>query len=180
MNRPLLRLAAALCCLPLALAAAEPHVHGQARLDVAVEGDTLTLIMKTPADSLVGFEHEPRSAQERDAAAQARKQLEQPEALFLPSRAAACEPVKTALESPLFGAQAAPHAHAAHPDEDAHAHIDVDGTFVFRCAHPEALRDLEVDLFGAFPRLQRLDVQLASPEGQKALRLTPEARRLSW
>lgn len=180
MNRSMLRLVVALCSLPLTLAAAEPHVHGQARLDVAVEGDTLTLFLEAPADSLVGFEHQPRSTEEREAAAQARKRLEQPETLFLPSRKAACKAVETALESPLFGAEAAPHARAGHADEAEQAHVDVEGTFVFRCAQPAALHALDVELFGAFPRLRRLDVQLVSPGGQKALRLTPEARRLSW
>lgn len=181
MSHSLLRLtAAALCWLPLTLAAAEVHVHGQARLDVAIEGDTLTLLLEAPADSLVGFEHEPRSARERDAAAKVRKQLEQAAALFLPSRAARCKPEKAALESPLFGAPAAPREHAAHQDEDGHAHVDVAGEFVFHCTQPEALHDLEVGLFDAFPRLQRLDVQLTGPRGQKAARLTPAARRLSW
>jgi Protein of unknown function (DUF2796) len=47
------------CVIPLLVAvralAAEPHVHGVARLDVAVEGPGLTLMLESPLDSLVGL-----------------------------------------------------------------------------------------------------------------------------
>jgi hypothetical protein len=42
------------------------------------------------------------------------------------------------------------------------------------------LHDLDVRLFSAFPRLKKLQVELAGPRGQTALRLTPQQTRLRW
>jgi len=172
--------------VPFVTHAAEAHVHGEARLDVAIDGGTLTLMLEAPADSLVGFEHAPRNARERAAVAKARQALERPAALFVPSPAAACTAKAAKLESPLFE-KAAAHEHDKHDDhahekdhEHEHGHADVDGEFVFQCARPEALRDLDVRLFSAFPRLKKLQVELAGPRGQTALRLTPQQTRLRW
>jgi len=74
------------------------------------------------------------------------------------------------LESPVL----------APPKKDAgDGHADLDGEFVFRCAHPEALRDMEVRMFAVFPHLQRLDVQVVGPRGQTAASLTAKQPRLS-
>jgi hypothetical protein len=37
-----------------------------------------------------------------------------------------------------------------------------------------------VGLFQHFPKLRRLDVQVAGPRGQSAARLSPQQKRLAW
>lgn len=168
-----------LCCgLAACLAAApalarEPgaHVHGVARLAVAVEGSTLTLSLESPLDSLLGFEHRPKNEQQKAAVRALAERLGQPAALFTPTPAAQCRVTAVKLDSPLL-------TPAPTPGSDGHA--DLDAEFVFTCARPEALRDLAVDLFPGFPRLRRLDVQVAGPRGQRAARLTPQERRIAW
>ncbi len=64
--------------------------------------------------------------------------------------------------------------------ESGDGHADLDGEFVFRCAQPAALRDIEVRLFAAFSHLQRLDVEIIGPRGQTAARLTAKQPRISW
>ncbi len=161
----------ALCLASMPAQAAEAHVHGQARLAVAIDGGTLTLLLASPADSLTGFERPPRTAQERAAVAAMRQQLERADALFLPSPAAACRLSRVMLVSPLLG-------DAPEPGHEGHA--DLDGTFVFRCAHPERLNDLDVRLFEHFPRLKSVNVEIAGPNGQKALRLRAGQTRATW
>lgn len=161
----------ALCLASMPARAAEAHVHGQARLAVAIDGGTLTLLLASPADSLTGFEHSPRTAQEHAAVAAMRQHLERADALFQPSPAAACRLSGVTLVSPLLGDAPEP-GHAGH--------ADLDGTFVFRCAHPERLNDLDVRLFERFPRLKRLNVEIAGPNGQKALQLRAGQTRAVW
>lgn len=165
--------AAALAVFSTSVPAREPgaHVHGAARLDVALDGGTLTLSLESPLDSLLGFEHMPRNEKQRAAVRAMAEKLARSEKLFVPSPAAQCVPQAAKLESPLLEAG----------NQDAPAgHLDLDGEYVFRCARPEALRDLEVRLFEAFPGLRRLDVQAATSRGQAATRLTPGKRRISW
>lgn len=161
--------------MPLPAHAATAHVHGMATLAVAIDGGTLTLMLEAPADSLAGFEHAPRTARERAAVTKMKQTLERPAAMFVPSPAAACKPAGVKLESTLFEPG---HAHRAH--DHAEGHADLDGEFVFRCARPEALRDLEVHLFDAFPRLKKLKVEIAGPRGQTAVQLTPGQRKARW
>lgn len=177
-----LALASILYGLSLTSHAAEAHVHGEATLSVAIDGGTLTLMLETPTDSLVGFEHAPHTARERTAVAKMKQTLERPAALFVPSPAAACKPAGVKLESTLFEPAHADHDHDAHKHDHDHeaGHADLDGEFVFRCARPDALRDLEVRLFDAFPRLKKLKVEIAGPRGQSAAQLTPRQRKISW
>lgn len=149
--------------------AAEVHVHGQARLAVAIDGATLTLMLESPTDSLVGFEHAPTTAKERAAVAALKRSLERPGELFLPTPAAACKPGGVTLASALFEAEPGRHGHA-----------DLDGEFVFHCARPGQLRDLEVRLFQRFPGLNKLDVEIAGPKGQKAMQLDARRNKASW
>ena len=50
----------------------------------------------------------------------------------------------------------------------------MEAAYVFTCGRPEALREIEVRLFGELPRLKRIDVQIAGPRGQALQRLTPQ------
>jgi len=147
------------------------HVHGVARLDVAVDGGTLTLGLESPLDNLLGFEHLPRTEAQRAAVRAMKEVLGKPESLFVASAAAQCVSISVKLESPVLEP-------AAKDAGDGHA--DLDGEFVFRCAHPEALHGVEVKLFAAFPHLQRVNAQIAGPRNQTAVVLTAQQPRAAW
>ena len=51
------------------------HEHGIARLGLAVDGTVLTIDLQLPAESVFGFDHAPRSAEERAIAAEALDRL---------------------------------------------------------------------------------------------------------
>ena len=160
-----------LVTLPAVAAEPAPHVHGVASLQVAIDGNTLTLTLESPLDNLLGFEHTARSEQERTAVRAMRERLEQAESVFVPSPAAHCQAVSVKLESPVLQ----PERQTANG-----AHADLDGEFVFRCRNPGQLRELEVTIFRSFPNLRRLDVQIASPRGQSAARPSPQQRSVTW
>ena len=162
--------------LLLALAAALPawagkaHEHGVARLDLALEGTTLTIALATPLDGLLGFERAPRSAAEKRAAEKAVATLRAADTLFVIDPAAGCALASVALESaPLKLGRAT----AAKDD----GHGDLEGEFVFRCRSAPAF--IDAGLFNAFPRMSRIDVQLAAPQGQRKLVLKRPAQRIA-
>lgn len=162
-------------CLALALAFAVPawagkaHEHGIARLDVAVDGNTLTIVLDTPLDGLLGFERAPRSEAEKRAAEKAVATLRAADALFTVDPAAQCTLASVALASaPLKLGAAAP------TKDDGHG--DLEGEFVFRCQAAPAF--VEAGLFKAFPRMARIDVQVAAPKGQRKLVLKRPAQRI--
>lgn len=161
-------LAALACALPAW--AGKAHEHGVARLDVAMDGTTLTIALDTPLDGLLGFERAPRNETEQRAAAQAVATLRAADKLFGFDAAAGCALTTVTLESaPLKLGSAT----AAKDD----GHGDLEGEFVFRCwAVPSFV---EAGLFSAFPRLSRLDVQVAAPQGQRKLVLKRPAQRIA-
>jgi hypothetical protein len=137
-----------------ALAQGHAHVHGQARLDLVIDGDQLVLTLEAPLDSIVGFEHAPRTAAQRQAAEQALKALADGARLFRPPTDAGCVLAAHRLDAPVLQGAAS----------DGHA--DLDAEYRFRCSRPAAITRLDLGLFDALPRLQRLDAQLAGPAGQ--------------
>lgn len=161
--------------------AADAHVHGAARLDVAVDGPVLMLTLASPLDNFTGFEHAPVDAAQRAALQDMLDRLRDAEVVFLPAPAAGCAPetIEIDMPFPVEGA-AETHAHDHHDHGHDHGHAELTAHYGYRCAHPDRLDTLEVRLFKAFPRLERLDAQIAGPRGQAAGRLTPASPRLSW
>lgn len=167
MKIPTLLAASLLFVLPAAHAA-KAHVHGEGKLDVAIDKDQITLNLELPLDVAVGFERAPKNDKEKAALAAADKTLKDVAALFVPSPAAQCTVISADVKVPDLGGS------------DKHDHADIDANYVFRCANPAALNGIETTLFKSFKRLYRLETQRSGPSGQGALRLTPNKPVLSW
>jgi len=170
------------CTLPLPAVAAHAHVHGQAKLDLAIEGAAVAIHIDSPLDSLLGFEHPPYTQTQVESAQAMAAKLRAAQTLFVTSPAAGCkltgvkidsEPIPAAI---LAGGTARP----VKPGKPTSEHDDIDVDIHFICAKPENLHQIDVRLFDAFTHLHRVDVQMISPRGQTALRLTPDQRMLAW
>lgn len=199
MRRLLLALPFAL--LPLAVAHAHEdhdhehgslgaHEHGVGRLNAVLDGQALELELNSPAMNLVGFEHVATSAADKAKVATARKQLENPLALFNLPKAAGCVVSSQELSSPLFGDKP-----EADHDEDDHAtdgkgaaahehhhdHSEIHAHYQFTCATPTALGNLDLShVFKTFPATQKIQVQLIGPSGQQGVDATATAATLKF
>ena len=151
--------------------AGQAHVHGVAALDVAIEGERLTLSFSSPLDNLVGFERAPRTDKEKARVAQALERLRKPEGLFVPSAAARCKSESVNIDAPVLDA-----AGKAAQGE----HASLAAAIEFRCEQPQNLTGLRVMLFDVFPNVKRIDAQVAGAKKQSSARLTSGSRTLSW
>ncbi|AKS07875.1 DUF2796 domain-containing protein [Pseudomonas trivialis] len=196
MRRLLLALPFAL--LPLAVAHAHDdhdhehgslgaHEHGVGRLNAVLDGQALELELDSPAMNLVGFEHVATSAADKAKVAAARKQLENPVALFNLPKAAGCVVSTQELNSPLFGDK--PEADHDDDDDDAkdgahehhHDHSEIHAHYQFTCATPTALSNLDLSqVFKTFPATQKIQVQLIGPSGQQGVEATATAATLKF
>lgn len=164
------------------------HQHGLARLEVALDGTALQLVLDSPLDNLVGFERAPRNEAERGRVRTMAERLHAAAGLVAPDAAAGCSLQAVQLESAVLDAAllAAPGATAPKPAAAAPAaadsgHADLEATIGFQCRQPQALKRIALDgLFKAFPRLKQLDVALVAPGVQRGLRATPQKPQLSW
>ena len=171
--------------------AADAHVHGVATLQVALDGNRLDVDFSSPLDNLVGFEHAPRTDKQKAAVRQMAERLNAPELWFVPNAEAGCKRTSVNLESAvldrvlLSGAGPERKSSMAKPDArkdtKSHAgeHSALSADIVFTCDRPRALSGLELKLFDAFPKLKRIDAQMAVTNKQKAAKLTPRARNLA-
>lgn len=130
------------------------HVHGVARLGMAIQDKTLTIQLVAPLDSLIGFEHPPDTPAQKAAVAALRAKMQAPRELFRFNLAARCTLARSEADSAIFRAPASAGARG-----DGHA--DLDASFEFHCANPSKLAALDTGLFAAYPRLKRLDVDVA-------------------
>ena len=155
--------------LPVFVHAASSHVHGVSKMDLALDGNMLTLAMEVPLDNVLGFEHFPQTEKQHAALAGVLKTLKDASELFFPTAAAECKLESVRIADPF-------------PDSKAKSegHVDVDAEYVFRCAKPAALKSLETSLFKRFRRLQRIDVQRVTGKGQGAAKMSPQQPRITW
>jgi hypothetical protein len=148
----------ALCLAPLvANAAGKAHVHGIAKLDVAVEATKITVQLESPLDNLLGYERAPRTDAERKQADAMVARLKAGDAMFRIDPAAQCTLGKVELASSALK--------LGQPDPSEEGHADIDGTFEFNCVDAAKAAFIDVGLF-EYKRLQRLEVQVAASKGQ--------------
>ena len=205
MRRLLLALPFALLPLAIAQAADEhdhdhehaslgAHEHGVGRLNAVLDGPTLELELDSPAMNLVGFEHVATTPADKAKVAAARKQLENPVALFNLPKGAGCVVSSQELNSPLFGDK----PEADHDDDDDHDHeqghdakdgahehhhdhSEIHAHYQFTCATPTALSNLDLSqVFKTFPATQKIQVQLIGPSGQQGVEATATAATLKF
>ena len=154
--------------------AASPHEHGVAHLDVAVDGQRLTISLETPLENLLGFERAPRTETERKSVALLQERLKAPTKLLLIDPAAGCSKGQVELFSAALG-----WGQAKTTGEKGNAHADLDASFSFECTNANKASFIDIALFEAFPKLTRLNVQLASAKGQSKTVLKRPAKRLT-
>ncbi|MGY2042428.1 DUF2796 domain-containing protein [Pseudomonas pergaminensis] len=163
------------------------HEHGVGRLNAVLDGQALELELDSPAMNLVGFEHLATTPADKAKVAAARKQLENPVALFNLPKAAGCVVSSQELNSPLFGDK--PEADHDDDDDDAkdgahehhHDHSEIHAHYQFTCATPTALSNLDLtQVFKTFPATQKIQVQLIGPSGQQGVEATAQAATLKF
>ena len=133
------------------------HVHGQATLDIGLEGRGGTLEFRAPADDLYGFEHAPKTAAERT------KQS----AAFALLRTKGTELVKfdATLGCTLT-------ATAVGVLEEKGGHGDVRATYTLACQKATAGRPIAFGFSKAFPGVHSVKVQLLSETQQVGATIT--------
>ena len=181
----------------------EAHVHGEARLMLALENETLEVRLESPAADIVGFEHRASSDAQKTKLEQARRQLENPVA-WLQVENRSCELLSTSVDLSML--EPVPdyddtekgehehrheHHHDKHGAEQQHhdpdhnqdaandgSHNEVSASYRYRCTPANREIALEVQLFSAFPSLHKISTQWVSDSKQGSASLKPGSHRI--
>jgi hypothetical protein len=165
-------LSAALTILLAAMASAaekrrhDPHVHGVAEVNIAVEGSKADVEFRVPADSVMGFEHEAKTESDRkkrDAALRT-VQTKMPQMVVFDSRLGCkISQVKTAVVQENAEPGNAQHSKNAQQQSDQNKtgeHREVQAEFSVACQKPLAGSRVTFGVSKVFPEIHEIKVQV--------------------
>lgn len=179
--------------------AGEAHEHGKVALTLAIEAGNVEVSWRSPAVNLVGFEHQPKTPEEKQKVEQTLLNLKQGyEQIVLPESALCLlkeADIDTTLAAHTEGHDHDDHDHEEHDDHDHHdhdhddhdhekheghdhdehdhdGHADFSAKYTFECRHPEHLKQIEVNLMPSYPGIDEIRYQAITPAGQTGGSLT--------
>ena len=178
------------------------HVHGIANLNVAVEGTQLYMEFLSPAANIVGFEHHPRTEEQKAAVQKAMDAFKNWETLFVLPPRAECILSEVEVDTDIGGDAAHTsgagdeHKHAADAgahDEEVHhgdsetehaeegaLHSEFKAVYHFLCGKPDNLTHADVMLPSVFPGIEHIETQLLTQTQKTALELTKKSNRIDF
>ncbi|MGD8701631.1 MAG: DUF2796 domain-containing protein [Desulfosarcina sp.] len=172
------------------------HEHGVANLNIAIEGNSVYIEFTSPAANIVGFEHHPRTQEQKNAVKDAVNKLQKGDAIFLLSAKSESKLVNASVDTDIdkdaehhaqeehAHSKEEHHGHAEkhdddHGDADKHErHSEFEAKYQFACQKPDKLSQIEVMLFRAFPGIEHIEVQLLTETKQTAMELTAKKNKI--
>lgn len=173
----------------------DAHQHGHGTLKIAVEGQTVLMVLEAPGADIVGFEHPAQTADDRALVESGIARLGKPLDLFVMPDAANC--AVSAANVALLGEEEHEDGHKDGHDhshdndnadghDDDHAdeaakegHTEFHAEYNLTCTNPEAIDAIEFSYFEQFPNAVELDIEMISDKGAKGFEVERDEPRLS-
>ncbi|WP_297810089.1 DUF2796 domain-containing protein [uncultured Methylophaga sp.] len=138
----------------------EAHVHGEAALNLVIDGQTLLVEFISPMENLLGFEHAPKTEQQKQSYQQLLRQLAGYRSLF---------------SIPGGQCQLTDQHHKPPFNDASGKHAEWQGEYHLSCDELEQADRLQPEIFSAFPGVEKLTVQLISTKGQSQFILSKDS-----
>ena len=154
----------------------DSHEHGAANLMMVMEEEKLQIEFEVPSESLIGFEHFPKSQSNRENFNEAIKMLSDSSKLFSTPAEAECLLTGLNVSQSLFSSE----GESGHEEEDKHGHEDSEkaeihsefkSNYYWNCLHIDKIDSIGNKLFSFFPRIEEIRVTWITSSGQGSLEL---------
>ena len=161
----------------------DSHEHGAAKLMMALEGEKLHVEFEVPSESLIGFEHFPKSQSNRKNFNEAIKILSEPSKLFSMPIKAECLLVGMNVSQSLFSNE----EERGHEDEEEHGHDESEkseihsefkSNYFWNCQHLDEIDSIGTQLMSFFFGIEEIRVNWISNNGQGSLELESKDDRI--
>jgi hypothetical protein len=172
----------------------DSHEHGAAIIKMVMEEEKLQVEFEVPSESLIGFEHYPKSQSKRENFNKAIKILSDPSKLFSKTTKAECILVGMNVSQSLFsheeehGDEAEEeHGHDESEKEEEHGHdvsekseihSEFKSNYYWNCQHLDEIDSIGTQLMSFFPRIEEIRVNWISNNGQGSLELESKDDRI--
>jgi hypothetical protein len=162
-----------------------PHVHGRGTLNIAMEGNTVTMELEAPGMDIAGFEHVAKTRRDKAALEKAKGQLAAPLALIKLPAAAGCRvtDAKVAVE---IGEHDHDSKEVAAKDTEGdkapakhEGHSEFHAEYTLECASASNITAIEFGYFHTFAGAEKLDVNVITPKGQSKFEATRDKPSIS-
>ncbi|MGH1419741.1 MAG: DUF2796 domain-containing protein [Hyphomicrobiaceae bacterium] len=167
---------------------AKAHQHGHGTANIAIEKNRIDIELVVPGADIVGFEHAPKSQEQKDNLAEAKKKLADILSLMKVSQSAQCNVSDVKIE---FGAPGSEDhkGHKGHDDHDDHGHSkeaskhddhddhkgehgEFHASYVLKCEDVSQVKALSFAYFKVFASAQELDVNIVTAKKQSKFEVT--------
>ena len=159
----------------------DAHVHGEAELNIVFEGQKLLVELESPSFNLVGFEHEPKSLNQRKLVKNTIESLKDFKRIASISPEADCKLIDASILTTMKGlgdGHKEHHEDEHHEDEHQHSakeiHSEFSATYSLRCDKPENLKSIQLELFSTFELMKEIVVQMIIQGKQGFAELNPD------
>ena len=153
----------------------DSHEHGAAKLMMVMEGEKLQVEFEVPSESLIGFEHFPKSQSNRKNFNEAIKILSDPSKLFSMPIKAECLLVGMNVSQSLFSNE---EEHGHDESEKSEIHSEFESNYYWNCQHLDEIDSIGTQLMTFFPRIEEIRVNWISNNGQGSLELESKDDRI--
>jgi hypothetical protein len=153
------------------------HEHGRGTLNIAVEGNKVTMELEAPGVDIVGFEHEAKTGREKAAVEKAKAQLMTPLSLFKLPAAAGCRVTEATVEVEVGehdhdAKEAAKAPEAGKAPAKGEGHSEFHAQYTLECKAASSITGVEFGYFRAFAGAEKLEVNVITPKGQSKFEAT--------
>ena len=163
------------------------HEHGVGSISFAVEGNDVEIELTIPGSDVVGFEHLPSTADERQAVIMGVRSLRNIKGIVTLPSEAKCRAEDVEVTSGLLENQKDDHGHSdkhkheeKKEDNNKEVHSEFIAHYHFHCEYPKLMNSVQLGFFKAFPSAHELDAKWITPKGQGASELTPNSPNLTF
>ena len=168
----------------------DPHEHGSASLNIAIDANTIEMQFESPAVNIVGFEYTTDDDQQQLLIKQAQNNLSNFDAIFTLVGDVSCQTIQSSAnwvtkheedgheedhdeetheDGHEEGHDEESHDEEAHEDHDetpSAEHAEFIAEYQLECNQLNNLTAIDVNLFEFFPAITDLDVQIIYSAGQ--------------
>ncbi|MEO1793425.1 MAG: DUF2796 domain-containing protein [Pseudomonadota bacterium] len=166
------------------------HMHGEGKLNIAIEGKTIKVELMAPSADIVGFEYAPKTKKEKAAVADAKAKLEKASSVIELTSAAGCSLTNASVDVEREDEEEhAAHSKAkksGHSDGHSHAHdhgksakkadeavhSEFHAEYEMTCSSTDQLAAVTFAYFKNFSGAKELDVSVVGPKGQQKFEVT--------
>ena len=164
----------------------DAHEHGVGQLDIAFDGNQISMELHAPGADIVSFEYAAESAEDRAKVDAAVAMLARPLDLFVLTETAGCTIVQASAELESEEGQVDhedehdDHEDANHQEKntDEPGHTEFHAEYLLACADPSAVTEIIFTYFDAFPNALEVEVQLISNKGATSFEVERDAPTL--